>query len=111
MQEGSKFVGATPVRIEKSVRQPKKTRHATPKYPDLPPGTVGSGIWMGEVLTDTRGKVAEVWTIRDADLRPPFPAFSQAIVDAIRGWEFEPLIVDGQAVPACATVTMMINWS
>jgi hypothetical protein len=72
---------------------------------------VGSGIWIGEFLIDARGKVPEVWTIRDADLRPPFPAFSQAIVDAIRRWEFEPLMVKGQAAPACTTVTMTVNWS
>jgi outer membrane biosynthesis protein TonB len=66
---------------------------------------------MGEVLLDVRGKVAEVWTIHEADLSPPFPAFNQAIVDAIRRWEFEPLMVNERATSACTTVTVMINWS
>ena len=111
MREGQKLVGVSPVLIGKSVRQPKKVRNVTPKYPELPLGTTGSGRWIGEVLLDVRGKIVAVWTIHEADLTPPFPAFNQAIVDAIRRWEFEPLMVNERATPACTTVAVMIHWS
>jgi hypothetical protein len=111
MQEGQKLVGASPILIGKSVRQPKKVRNVAPKYPELPPGTRGSGRWIGEFLLDVRGKVATVWTIQEVDIKPSFPAFNQAIVDAVRRWEFEPLLVNGRATPVCATVVVLINWS
>jgi hypothetical protein len=111
MQKGQKLAGALPVLIGKSVRQPNKVRNVAPKYPELPTGTAGSGSWMGEVLLNARGKVVEVWTIREADLRPAFPAFNQAIVAAIRGWEFAPLLVNGRPTPWCTTVAHTINWS
>jgi len=110
MHEGQKLVGASPVLIGKSVRQPKKVRNVVPKYPQLPPGTTGSGRWIGEFLLDARGRVATVWTIREVDLKPAFPAFNRAIVDAIRLWEFEPLLISGRATPACSTVTMTIDF-
>jgi len=68
MHEGQKLVGASPVLIGKSVRQPKKVRNAA------------------------------------------FPAFNRAIVDAIRLWEFEPLLINGRATPACSTVTVTIDF-
>jgi len=64
---------------------------------------------MGEFLLDTQGKVLKVWTLREVGLSPPFPLFNEAIVDAIPQWQFEPLIVEGQSVPACTTVTVMTN--
>ncbi len=53
----------------------------------------GLGLWMGEVLIDSEGKVANVWTVQDPQLTPPFPAFTDAIVAAIRQWEYERLIL------------------
>ena len=88
LRDGTKLVGATPVQISRSVTQPKKTRNVNPKYPDV-----------------------EVWTIQEVRFKPAFPPFNQAIVDAIRQWEFEPLIISGSAVSACAPVTIAIHWS
>jgi TonB family protein len=68
-----------------------------------------SGAWVGEVLIDESGKVERVWTIREVKWKPPFPAFNQANVDAIRQWRFEPLIVEGKAVPFCMTVSATID--
>jgi hypothetical protein len=92
------------------VRAPKKLRDVPPKYPELPPGTVGSGMWLGEVLINNTGKVAHVWPIREVRFVPPFHAFNDAITDAVRQWEFEPLVVQGKAMPVCMTVTVNINW-
>ena len=109
-REAEKLVGQTAVRIGRSVRAPKKLRDVPPKYPELPPGTVGSGMWLGEVLINNAGKVAHVWPIREVRFVPPFHAFNDAITDAIRQWEFEPLVVQRKAMPVCMTVTVNINW-
>jgi outer membrane biosynthesis protein TonB len=109
-REGVKIVGRTPARVGKGVRAPRKLRDAKPQYPDLPANTVGSGMWIGEFLVDTHGKVARVWTVREVEFTPPFPAFNQAIVDALKKWEFTPVVVKGDAIPLCTTVTVSINW-
>jgi hypothetical protein len=48
----------------------------------------GGNTWqrsvVGEMLLNTPGKVARVWTIREVNFNPPFPAFNQAIVDGLR---------------------------
>jgi outer membrane biosynthesis protein TonB len=91
------------------VRAPKKIRDVRPAYPELPPQTRASGIWIGDVLLDTKGKVSQVWAIREVQFTPPFPAFNRAIVDAIRQWEFEPLVFGKTPMPVCMTVTVHID--
>ena len=81
-----------------------------PPFPELPPGTVGSGDWIGEVLIDSRGKVSYVWIIREPRLTPPFPRFTAAIVQAVRQWQFEPLKIKGAATPLCMTVVTNLHW-
>ena len=108
-REGESVLGQKPVRVGGSIAAPKKVRDVSPKYPELPPGTTVGGIWVGEALVDTSGKVTRVWPIREIRVKPPFPAFNSAITDAIRQWEFEPLSVEGKSVPGCMTVTVHIN--
>jgi hypothetical protein len=109
-REAEGLVGQKPARIGGSARPPKKLRSVPPAYPELPAGTVGRGVWLGEVLIDKAGRVAHVWPIREVKLVPPFPAFNDAIVEAMRQQEYEPLLVRGTATPFCITVAVNINW-
>jgi hypothetical protein len=111
MQEGAKVVGVTPVQIGKQVPQPRKIRHVPPEYPALPAGTTARGVWIGELLADPQGAIVRIWSIREFEFNPPFPPFNRAIEDAIRQWRFEPLIVKGQRMPACMTVSIGVNWA
>src|SRR5262245_54912964 len=70
-REAEKLVGQKPVRIGGSVRAPQKLRDVPPKYPEQPPGTVGSGMWLGEALINNTGRVAHVWPIREVKFVPP----------------------------------------
>lgn len=108
-REGSTIVGVTPVRIGESMPAPKKTHNVNPRYPDLPAGTRGSSTWVGEILLDVKGHVSHVWAIREVKLTPSFPPFNQAIVDAIRQWEFTPVMVKGKPLPACMTVSVTVD--
>jgi hypothetical protein len=110
-RQAVKLVGQKAVRVDKTIKAPKKIRNVSPHYPPWPAGATGRGMWIGEALIDSRGRVSHVWPIREAEITPPLPAFNEAIVDAIRQWEFEPLVVDKRTVPACMTVTVNINWS
>ena len=108
-REGESLLGQKPVRVGGSIAAPKKIRDVSPKFPELPAGTTVGGMWVGEALVDTSGKVTRVWAIREIRVKPPFPAFNSAVTDAIRQWEFEPLLVQGKPVTGCMTVTVNIN--
>lgn len=110
-REGSAIVGRMPEKISPKIRAPRKTRSASPKYPEFPPGTTGRGVWVGEALVDSQGKVVRVWTIREVEITPPLPAFNKAIVDAFRLWKFDPLLIDNEPRPFCVTITTNVNWS
>ena len=88
----------------------KRTKGRLPKYPDIPKGTRGSGTSVHELLIRSDGKVRRVWSIREPLFEPPFPAFEQAIVAALQEWEYEPLVVEGRAVPVCLVITTTIHW-
>ena len=109
LREAAKLVGPQPVQISKVVRAPKKIRDVHPDWPELPRSTSIGGVWVGEVLIDDKGRVAEVWPTRPFRLHPPFPAFNDAVVTAIRQWVFEPLLLERKAAPFCMTVTVNIN--
>jgi hypothetical protein len=108
--ESAKLSGTKTVRVEGKIHPPRRIRHVPPSYPKLPPITVGSGYWIGEARVDTLGKVSQVWVVREPKLTPPYPPFGEAIVDAIRQWEFEPLALKGIPTPFCLTVTVILHW-
>lgn len=111
-REWRPFVGEKPQRPDTRTSRPKKVHNVVPDYPKLPEGTsVRAGAWVGEVLIDANGTVAHVWPTREVRFSPRFPAFNQAIVDAVRQWRFEPLRVANNAVPVCMSVSISINWS
>ena len=109
LREGAKLVGSQPVQVGSKLRAPKKTHHVSPQFPELPHGTSVGGVWVGEGLIDQHGKIAQVWTVRPLLVEPAFPPMNNAIVGAIRQWEFEPTVVEKAAVPVCMTVTVNIN--
>jgi hypothetical protein len=106
-REGAKLAGGKPVRST-ATRAPKQIRYVRPNWPEVPPKTIGRGPWLGEILIDTAGDVTHVWPTREDTFMPP--EFNRAIVDSIRQWEFEPLVIQGKAVPVCMAVTVFINW-
>jgi len=111
VREGAKLVGTKPVQAGRHVRLPKKIYNVVPTYPATPAGTVGTGgVWVGEALIDTHGKIAHVWTVRPVNFTPPFPKFNRAIADSIKEWVFEPPKIDGVPTPLCMPVTVNINW-
>ena len=109
-REAEKLVGQKPVRISGSIRPPKKLRGLPPELPELPDGTTAMGMWVGEALIDSSGKVAQVWPTREVRFKPAFPEFNQSIADAIRRWEFVPLLLNGKPTPFCMTVSSNIDF-
>lgn len=105
--------GEPPTPAADLVRPPKKVHDVSPQYPDLPPGTVPSltgSTWAGEALIGRDGHVHEVFSLRDVVFDPPFPRFSKAIAEAVHGWRYAPIKIDGRAVPVCMPVTVTVDW-
>jgi hypothetical protein len=102
--------GRLPARPSGRGNEPKKIKHVSPRYPEIPPGTRGSGAWLGEALIDPDGRVRRVTVLRDLKFDPPFPAVSAAISDAILQWRYAPTIVEDRAIPVCMTISVNIHW-
>jgi hypothetical protein len=111
MREGRRLAGAQPVSVARLKRAPAKIIDARPRFPPLPSTVHGSGHWVGEALLDRRGRIIQVWPIREPRFTAPVPAFSAAIVDAVRQWQFESVFVKAQPSPACIVITVTIDWS
>jgi hypothetical protein len=111
-RESLKVAGRKAVGVGRKIRAPKKIHDVRPEYPKVPPKTRhrAATTWAGELLVDPEGKVSHVWTIREVKFTPPFPAFNNAIVDAVRQWKFTPTLIDGTAVPICIALSVTIDW-
>jgi hypothetical protein len=77
--------------------------------PDTSDLVAGGGVWIGEILIDTQGRVSGVWTIREVTFTPPIPLLNKAITDAVAKWQFAPAAVDKVPVPICRTVSVNVN--
>jgi protein TonB len=99
--------GPKPMPVGGMVKAPKKVETAEPVLPYRKTETQGTPVL--EVIIDTGGNVAEAKVLQSFD--PPWPAGDAAIVEAIRQWKYKPTILDGEAIPVCANITLTIQWT
>jgi hypothetical protein len=110
-EESKKRFGVEAVRIGGDIEPPDRILDGAVSFPELPRGTtVSPGVLIGEILFAPDGAVADTWAVREFQLNPPFPAFNQAIHTTLRKWKYEPVIVEGERMPFCMTVTVSVNW-
>jgi len=88
------------IRIGGQIRQPRKIRHVSPVYPE----GAAPGLVRMEAIIGIDGLVQETKVTNDAP-----PALAQAAVDAVRQWEFDPTLLNCQAIPVTMTVTIDFN--
>jgi beta-lactamase regulating signal transducer with metallopeptidase domain len=89
-----------PVRIGGQIRQPRKIRHVAPIFPE----GAAPGIVRLEAVIGLDGTVQETKVTNDAA-----PALVQAAESAVRQWEFDPTLLNCQAIPVMMTVTVDFN--
>jgi hypothetical protein len=104
------LVGQRARLVDKDFAAPRRLAGDPFDYPVRAGTTKAAGVWVGEALVDTAGKVRQVWTIRGFRFEPAWPEFDDAIAAGIRSWVYEPAVVDGAAVPVCVTVSVNIDW-
>jgi outer membrane biosynthesis protein TonB len=110
VDQSETLVGQRARLVDKDFAAPRRLTSNPFEYPTRAGATKAAGVWVGEALVDTAGKVRQVWTIRGFHFEPAWPEFDEAIAAGIRGWTYEPATVDGATVPVCVTVSVNITW-
>lgn len=88
---------ASPARIGGQIRTPRKIRHVAPIYPQGSPG----GIVTIAAVIGTDGFIKESTVTNDAP-----DALARAALDAVRQWEFDPTLLNCEAVDVRMAVTV-----
>ncbi len=92
-----------PVRIGGDVKPPQKVRHVNPVYPAIAQSARVQGIVIIEATIGPDGKVQDARVLRS------IPLLDAAALDAVRGWEFTPTLLNNQPVPVVMTVTVQFS--
>ena len=79
---------------------PRKIRDVAPIYPEAARQAKVSGIVILELQLDVNGSVTVVRILRS------IPLLDAAAIEAVRQWQYEPMIVNGKAIPIPLTVTV-----
>jgi hypothetical protein len=106
-QESERVFGSLPTRVasaREAAAEPKTVRHVNPKLPSKWPKQCRATVSVHEVLIAPTGKVERVFT-----LKSPCAEFDRLVTSAIAQWEFTPTKVAGKAVPACVTMTTLVD--
>jgi hypothetical protein len=85
------------MRIGGQIRTPRKIRHVPPIYPQGSP----AGIVTLDAVIGTDGFVKEAKVTNDAP-----DALARAALDAVRQWEFDPTLLNCEAVDVRMSVTV-----
>jgi TonB family protein len=98
-----------PMKIEGDLRPPNLLKRVPPVYPEVARKAGIEGQIRLDVETDTAGKVKRINVRGGKAGSGQFSEFSElyhAAIDAVRQWEYEPLIVEGKARGAIFNVTV-----
>lgn len=90
-------------RVGGKVQGPKKIVDVRPVYPEEARKERVQGTIIVEMVIGADGKVTKARVLRSV------PALDQAALDAVTKWEFEPMLVKGQAVPVVITATVRFS--
>jgi TonB family protein len=91
------------VKAEGDIKPPKLIKEISSIYPREARAAGVSGVVILNVRTDEFGRVADTMVLRS------IPLLDQAAIDAVKQWVYEPMVIDGKAVPVVFTVTIRFN--
>jgi TonB family protein len=84
----------------RALRPATKVKHVTPVYPVAAREAKIAGLVVLEVRVGEDGRVADV------QVRRSIPELDRAALDAVKQWEYVPLLVDGVPTPTTFEVTV-----
>jgi len=91
------------VRAIGEVKPPRQIKMVKPIYPKIARQARVKGTVILSVRIDEEGRVEDVMVLRS------IPLLSQAAVDAVRQWKYEPFIIEGKPCHIVFTVTVQFN--
>jgi protein TonB len=91
------------VRIGGDIKPPAKTKNVAPVYPAIARQNKVQGVVMLDVTVGTDGKVKDIKVLRS------IKELDDAAITAVRGWEYKPTLMNGQAVPVIMTVPVIFT--
>ena len=93
----------TPMRVGGDVKAPVMRVHVDPVYPEVARKARVSGEVVVECTIDKRGNVTNVKVLQ------PRPFLTDAAVEAVRQWKFEPATLHGEPVDVLLTSTVKFS--
>jgi len=88
------------LRVGGDIKPPKRIKDVQPVYPPVARDAGVAGVVIIEARIATDGSVEEAHVLRS------IPLLDQAALDAVKQWQFEPTLMNGQPVPIIMTVTI-----
>ena len=93
-----------PVRVGGQIKTPALLHRVEPLYPDLAAQAHIAGIVILEASVGTDGCVQTVKVLRSAQT-----LLDRAATDALKQWQYSPLVLNGNATPFVLTVTFTFS--
>jgi TonB family protein len=94
-----------PVKAEGNVKAPLLKKQVNPVYPEEARAAGVEGIVILEAVIDVNGRIEAARVVKS------IPALDKAAIDAVRQWEYEPVIVEGKPRRCTFTVTVRFTLS
>ena len=92
-----------PVRVGGGISAPRLVHRVEPEYPPLAVNALIEGMVILEATVDATGAVTETRVLRSHFV------LDQAASAAVRQWRYEPLLLNGKAMPFVLTVTVSFS--
>ena len=89
-----------PIRVGSNIQESKLIYKVDPVFPDAARAARISGIVILQITVAAEGNVLEARVLRG------HPLLHQAAVEAVRQWRYSPTMLNGEAVPVIATVSL-----
>jgi serine/threonine-protein kinase len=89
--------------IISNMEAPRLIKRIDPIYPEIARQARVEGMVLLNTRVDKQGNVEAVRVLR------AIPLLDQAAIDAVKEWKYEPMIVDGKAIPVIFTVWTRFN--
>ncbi len=93
-----------PVRIGGEIKPPALRHRVEPRYPDIAAASHLTGLVILEAVVGTDGCVESVKVVRSRH-----PLLDRAAVEALKQWEYSPLVLDGTPMKFVLTVTFTFS--
>ncbi|GBC79716.1 hypothetical protein HRbin09_00942 [bacterium HR09] len=83
------------------IAEPRKIVHVAPTYPEIARKARIEGVVILEIIVDKAGNVRDVRVLRGLGM-----GLTEAAVEAVRQWRYEPATLNGRPVEVYITVTI-----